>query len=272
MLSFAMLTLIACDKHDRLDDIVYVGEMAPQIYWEVNSTAVNAGTDVPFTAQYYTTGNYPISHCEVWYNIIESTSKQVSAPFVKSFSYVISTTSEVEQRISQCIKRYPHNESLWNDSLRAFLMTETFPTSNTLGKLSWGADEYSEENMDTYFGIGFMAHFKDSLEGRLKENVDASFVDWQSLCNNLGYADVFKNYIDSTFNENTDSYVYHFTDHTLPAEVEQVYTNATFADLINATTGYSVSYTKQYKMTAILKCFDTGNTVGQTLTKEITFN
>lgn len=267
-----LLMFVSCDKHDKLDDLVFVGQMPPQVYWEVNSTAVNAGSDVPFTSQYYTTGDYDISHCEVWYNIIESTSKQVSAPFVSSFSYSVTSTSEVEQRISQCIRRYPHNEEYWNDSLRAYVLDGVFPTSNTLGKLSWGATEYSEEYMDTYFGVGFMAHFKDSLEQILKSNVDASYVDYKSLCDNLGYAEEFKQYKDSTFNENTDSYDFFFKNHELPDEIDQIFQQATFADLINSSTGYSVSYTKQYSITAVLKCIDTNGNTGVALTKELTFN
>lgn len=271
-LALMSVVLIACDKHDNLDDLVFVGKMPPQVYWEVNSTAVNAGQDVPFSAQYYTTGESAISHCEVWYNVIETTSKQVSAPFVKSFSYTVSSTSEVEQRISQCIKRYPHDEAYWSDSLRAYVLEDNFPTSNTLGKLSWGATEYSEDYMNTYFGDGFMSSFKDSLEQILKADVDKSYVDYKSLCDALGYSEMFEQYVDSAFNENTDSYDKFFVNHELPAEVDQVYQNASFADLINSSTGYSVSYTKQYSMVAVLKCVDENGVAGVALTKELSFN
>ena len=89
--------LVSCDKHDSLDDLVFIGKMAPQVYWEVPSTTVSAGDDVDFSAQYYTTGERPISYCEVWYNTVESEDKQVSAPWVTCTTYSIVSSSVIER-------------------------------------------------------------------------------------------------------------------------------------------------------------------------------
>ena len=140
----AVALLAGCDKHDKLDDLVYVGKMAPQLQWTVTSTTINAGNSVPFTARYYTTAKTPISHLEVWYNITEVENKSVSAPFVSSFSYTIASEKTVERRINQKISEYPHDESRWNDKERSYNFEESFPTSSTLSKVSFGADKLYE--------------------------------------------------------------------------------------------------------------------------------
>ena len=56
-LMFGLLALVfaSCDKHDNMDDIVHVGEMAPHVHWTIPNTVVTAGSDVAFSVQYYTT-------------------------------------------------------------------------------------------------------------------------------------------------------------------------------------------------------------------------
>jgi outer membrane lipoprotein SlyB len=53
--------LSSCEKNDTLNDNVFIGEMAPQVYWEIGSCTVNAGSDVPFFVQYYTSGKIPLT-------------------------------------------------------------------------------------------------------------------------------------------------------------------------------------------------------------------
>ena len=92
---FGLLALVfaSCDKHDNMDDIVHVGEMAPHVHWTIPNTVVTAGSDVAFSVQYYTTEEeYPISHLEVWYDIHETVSKNVSAPWVVSTPYTVAST------------------------------------------------------------------------------------------------------------------------------------------------------------------------------------
>ena len=81
MLGLLGVFAVACDKHDKMDDLVLVGEMAPQVHWTIPNTVVSAGSDVAFSVQYYTTEEEtPISHLEVWYDVHETVSKNVSAP------------------------------------------------------------------------------------------------------------------------------------------------------------------------------------------------
>ena len=89
VLALACLAFVACDKHDKLDDLVFVGKMAPTVYWSVASTTVSAGDSVGFDAQYYTTGEAPVSHCEVWYNVMEVEAKEVTSAALPSISYTV---------------------------------------------------------------------------------------------------------------------------------------------------------------------------------------
>jgi len=82
---YSALLITACDKNDTLDDAVIVGNMAPHVYWELGSSTVTAGSNVPFTVQYYTTGTEEINKLEVWYNLTEEESKTVTCPWTKNF-------------------------------------------------------------------------------------------------------------------------------------------------------------------------------------------
>lgn len=277
----AVALLAGCDKHDKLDDLVYVGKMAPQLQWTVTSTTINAGNSVPFTARYYTTAKTPISHLEVWYNITEVENKSVSAPFVTSFSYTIASEKTVERRINQKISEYPHDESRWNDKERSYNFEESFPTSSTLSKVSFGAADWDSLQVIAYFGEDFMQNFKDSLYQILfvntkgsPEAVDKVFGDLRTLYSQMGGdgKDFVKLYVDSTYNENTTLYDKHFKNHEIPQALDSLYQTTSFADLIYNSTGASISYSKQFKLSAELRCYDTEGTYGKSLSSEITLN
>ena len=97
----SMLLCTACDLHDSLDDDVIVGNMAPQVYWEVGSSTVTAGSNVSFTTQYYTTGDAAIDHLEVWYNLSQQGAKTVNCPWTTTLTFTFTSTTTVEKRISQ---------------------------------------------------------------------------------------------------------------------------------------------------------------------------
>lgn len=275
ILTMALGVLVACDKHDTLDDQVFIGEMAPQVYWEVPNTTVSAGTDVAFTAQYYTTGERPLSHLEVWYNTVEVEDKQVSAPWVTSiaFSMVSSQTVERIPMTSTQVK-YMHNEEWWNDKERAYQFEATFPTSPTKSKVEWSNAAWDSTLVNRYFGETFMQYFKDSLERALKKDVDASYKDYSALyVAKGGDIRVFvEQFTDSTFNDNTQEYDKHFKNHELPAAIDSLYKACTFGDLIFKGGDYSISYKKQFSLNAILRCYDDKGTYGIALSKEITLN
>ncbi|MGB4414140.1 MAG: hypothetical protein WBI53_04550 [Paludibacter sp.] len=268
------LLITACDKNDTLDDAVIVGNMAPHVYWELGSSTVTAGSNVPFTVQYYTTGTEEINKLEVWYNLTEEESKTVTCPWTQTFTYNFVSTKSIEKRIAQKISEYTHNESYWNDSLHAYSFTAEFPTSNTLATTTWiKPSSFDTEKMKKYFGNDFMQHFKDSLFGLMKAT------DFQKMYLGLNLVDNFKVYLDSTKNENSGGWDYHFPKDAqgntpVPQAIIDIYNTIPFADLIynSSTTNYDVEYSRSYKVNAILKAFDKKGTIGLALSKEVSLN
>ena len=265
---------VGCDKHDKMDDLVFVGEMAPQVHWTVPNTVVSAGTDVAFSVQYYTTEEEaPISHLEVWYDIHETVSKNVSAPWVVSTPYTIASEISNIQRISTCIKKYEHKEENYNEKERAYKFDDTFPTSNTLGRVQWGGAEYSEDKVVANFGENFAENFKDSLYNYLVSNPDAAYKDFAKLVatDSIWNADLFKPYVTVSFDENSQTEYSHFVDHVIPAPLDSLFKALSFEDLIDDGKGnLSISYSRSYLINAQLKCLDTKGTAG--LTKLTTIN
>lgn len=276
--SLMFIALSSCEKHDFIDENVITGKIGPQAYWEVGSSTVSAGTNAPFKMQYYST-NSEIDHAEVWYNITEKLEKSVSCSWVTTFTYSYSSTTSEEKRISQIIKEYPHSMAVWSDSLHAYTIDSEFPVSGTLSTYSWvkpeefkGADSLK---MDAYFGEGYMQHFKDSLYSLMK------YADFKKMLLGLsvefGEGDSFKNYTDSTFDNNSNAFVYHFPNDSLnqlppPDKIKQLYDQLTFAQLIQGASGYNVEYKRSYSLKAIMRVYDVDGTYGTTVAKEIDIN
>lgn len=268
------LVLASCDINDPMDKDVLVGNMAPHIYWEVGSSTVNAGTNVPFTVQYYSTGKEAIDRLEVWYNLTEDESKTVSCPWTTTFTYSVVSSKSAQKRILQKISEYPHVATNWSDSLRAYSFKATFPTSNTLAATTWiKPSTYENDKMLKYFGQLFITQFKDSLFKLMK------VTDFQKMYLGLNLVPNFKIYLDSTKNDFTGGYNYHFPKDTqgntpVPQAIIDIYQNIPFSDLIlNKTTNvYEVEYSRSYKVNALMKCFDKKAVAGVSLNSEITLN
>jgi len=276
--AMALLSLVACDKHDKIDDLVFVGPMAPTVFWNVPSTTVSAGSDVPFTAQYYTTGTSPVDHLEVWYDVTEMESKSVSAPWMSTSSYSVVSEASIKRRISQKISAYDHNEGWWNSDHRAYEFGASFPTSNTLGKVTWSGAEFDSTNVKTYFGENFMQNFKDSLWNNFIEpNPINAYTNLYSLAkiqrDSAWCADNFLAYVVDTFDENSQTTFKHFQGDVIPQPVRDMYQELGFKQLIESNLGeLSISYTRQYILKAQLKCLDGDGTAGLSLFSEITLN
>ncbi|MDO9152244.1 MAG: hypothetical protein Q7U47_00775 [Paludibacter sp.] len=264
----------ACDLNDSMDDAVIVGKMAPHVYWEVGSSTVSAGSNVPFIVQYYNTGKEELDKLEVWYNLVEDESKAVSCPWTATFTYSVTSNKSVQKRISQKISEYPHVSTYWSDSLRAFSFKSTFPTSNTLATTSWvKPSTYDNNKMLTYYGQPFMTQFKDSLYKLMK------VTDFQKMYLGLGLVDNFKIYIDSTKNNNTGGWDYHFPKDAqgntpVPQIIINLYQNIPFSDLIlnKSTNTYDVEYIRSYKIKAIIKALDKKGTAGVSMSTDISLN
>lgn len=276
MLGFLGLAFVACDKNDKMDDLVFVGEMAPQVHWTVPNTVVTAGSDVAFFVQYYTTEeDAPISHLEVWYDVHETISKNVSAPWVVSTPYTIASEVSNVQRISTCIKTFEHKEENYNSVERAYKFEDVFPTSNTLGRVKWGGAEYSTDKVVANFGEDFMENFKDSLYNYLVSNPDAAYKDFAKLVStdSIWNEELFKPYSTISFDENSQTEYEHFVDHVIPAPLDSLFQTLSFEDLIDDGTGnLNISYSRGYLINAQLKCLDVKGTAGLTKLTDITLN
>lgn len=273
--SIMFIALSACEKHDYIDENVITGEVGPQAYWEVGSSTVSAGSSVPFKMQYYTTKS-DVVHSEVWYNLTEKIETSVSSPWVTTFTYSFSKTTTDEKRINQKIKEFPHSLAIWSDSLHAYTIESNFPISGTLGTYSWVKPEvFDSTKMDAYFGVGYMKHFKDSLYTQMK------YADFKKMLLGLaidfGGDDDFKHYTDSTFDTNSNGYVYHFPKNEegkspVPDKIKSLYDKLTFAQLIQGASGYNVEYKRSYSIKAIMRVYDAKGTYGTTVAKDIDIN
>jgi hypothetical protein len=265
------LGMTACEKHDFFDDKLITGNIGPQAYWEVGSAIISAGSSMPFEVQYYTT-TADIDHSEVWYNIIETQEKSVSCPWVTSFTYAINSIRSEEKRIAQKIHEYPHSLAVWSDSLHAYTFKAEFPISNTLSQFSWSKpDVFEPDKMETYFGAGFMQYFTDSLRTLMK------FADYKNMMLGMGLLEDFKQYTDSTFDANSDSYIYHFPKDAngntpVPADIDNLYGNIPFDRLIEGATGYNVEFKRNYSIEAQLRIYDKKGVYCATESKGININ
>jgi len=270
---FLLATFNSCEKHDFFDEHLITGEVGPQAYWEVGSSTVRAGSNVSFVAQYYSTVS-KIDYSEVWYSVSEKLTKSVSCPWLTSFSYSYTSETIEEKRISQKVAEYPHSQTVLSDSLRAYVFEDEFPLSGTLSVFSWRKPEqFDSARMNTYFGDGFMEHFKDSLYDLMQ------FADFQRMLLGMGLLEDFKIYTDSTEDVNTGGYVYHFPEDAegnrpVPSEIKAIYDGITFDKLIENTSesNYEVEFRRSYAIDAIMRVYDVRGVYGTTISKAIEIN
>ncbi len=289
MLALAALSLVACEKHDFIDDQVITGEVGPQAYWEVGSAMAAAGSEMDFEAQYYTSvKGATIDRSEVWYNITETIDKAIICPWISSFTYSVTKVETNEKRAQQKIKTFMHDDvAEYSDSLRAYAFEGTFPISGTLSPFQWvKPTNFNKEdslNVEAYFGDGFMQNFKDSLYQTLntRDEVYHSYSDFKKMFLGLGIREDFDAFTDSTYDANTASYIMHFkwnadsTDMPIPADITRLYNDSiNFAQLIQNTAenAYDVTYKRNYKIRAILRVYDNRGVYGTTVAKDIDIN
>lgn len=276
IVSFAIYGLMftalsSCEKHDFFDENAITGNVGPQAYWEVGSSTVSAGSNMSFVIQYYSTVA-DIDHSEVWYNITETQEKSVSCPWVTSFTYSYNSITSEEKRIAQKIQEYPHALAVWSDSLHANTFTGSFPVSGTLKPFAWVKPEvFDSTRMNTYFGTGYMQHFKDSLYNLMK------YADFKNMLLGMSLIVNFSQYTDSTFDSNSNGYVYHFPkdingDTPVPDAIHNLYNTITFDRLIESPSGYNVEFKRTYFLEARMRVYDTNNVYGTTVSKKIDIN
>lgn len=220
-LALFLISAASCEKHDLFDENTITGAVGPETYWTIESSMVKAGESMGFTGQYYSTVA-KIDHSEVWYELFEEEYKLVTASLIKAFTYSVTGNTTSQKRMLQTIQKYEHSEDLWNDSLRAYILTDKFPVSNTLSPISWVQPkdlEGFDKNLNAYFGESFAAEFKAGVTAKMNPTADernyAAYMNVLQGLSLLGDTIVTPNgdlmpYIkwmtDSAFNANTNTW------------------------------------------------------------------
>ena len=220
-LGLLLVAAASCEQHDPFDENTITGAVGPETYWTIESSMVKAGESMGFTGQYYSTVA-KIDHSEVWYELFEKEDKLVTASLIKAFTYSHTSNTTNQKRMLQTIQKYEHSEDLWNDSLRAYILTDKFPVSNTLSPISWVQPkdlEGFDKNLNAYFGESFAAEFKAGVTAKMNPTADernyAAYMNVLQGLSLLGDTIVTPNgdlmpYIkwmtDSAFNANTNTW------------------------------------------------------------------
>ena len=269
------LLITSCAKHDFFDEDTITGKVGPEAYWEVNSAVVSAGSSMGFSAQYYSTVS-TIDHSEVWYDIQETVERSVTCPWTVTFTYTLSRSLTEQKRVSQLIKEYAHAESLWSDSLHAYLLLGDFPVSGTLAPFEWKQPVvFDSTKMVQYFGPTYMEDFKEAVHKKMQ------YADYKNMYVGMGKVDDFMQYTDSTKDKNKGEgvYVYHFPKdadgkEVIPYAVDSIWQTMGFAELVeNSANGYyDVEYKRSYALNAIMRVYDVRGVYGRTVSKHIDIN
>lgn len=220
-LGLLLMTIASCEKHDPFDENTITGAVGPETYWTIESSMVKAGESMGFVGQYYSIVA-KIDHSEVWYELFEKEDKLVTASLIKAFTYSYTSSTTAQKRMLQTIASYPHSEELWSDSLRAYILDDRFPISNTLSPITWAQPkdlEGFDKNLHAYFGETFADDFKAGLTAKMNPTEDErhynaymQVLGGLSLLNDTiltpnGDRMPYQQWItDSTFNANTASW------------------------------------------------------------------
>ena len=224
-LGLLLMAVASCEKHDPFDKNTITGAVGPETYWTVESSTAKSGEGMNFVGQYYSTVA-EIDHSEVWYDLWEKEEKLVTASLIKAFTYSISSNTAQQKRILQTIASYEHADSLWNDSLHAYVLEDRFPISYTLAPVSWVQPkdlEGFDKNLHAYFGENFVSEFMAGLMPKMNPSAtERNYSAYMNVLQGLSLlTDTFETpngdrmpYIqwitDSTYNANTASWTKFF--------------------------------------------------------------
>ena len=175
-LGLLLMTVASCEMHDPFDENTITGAVGPHAYWTIESSMVKAGESMGFVGQYYSTVDRDyIDHSEVWYELFEVEDKVVTASLIKAFTYSVSSNITSQKRMLQTIQSYAHSEDMYSDSLRAYVLEDRFPVSNTLSPISWALPTDTigfNKNLYAYFGENFAAEFKAGVTAKMNPTED----------------------------------------------------------------------------------------------------
>ena len=220
-----LMTIASCEKHDPFDKNMITGAVGPETYWTVESSTVKSGEGMNFVGQYYSTVA-AIDHSEVWYELFEKEEKLVTASLIKAFTYSFASNTTKQKRMLQTIQSYAHSDSLWSDSLHAYVLADKFPVSYTLAPISWKQPKELvgfDKNLHAYFGENFAKEFMDGLMPKMNptatERHYAAYMNvfqglsllTDTILSPAGDSIPYLKWItDSTFNANTNSWNKYF--------------------------------------------------------------
>ena len=161
----------------------------------------------------------------------------------------------------QKIASYEFKEEYWNTDKRAYMVTSSFPTSNTLKTVEWV--EVTEFDQ-------FATVFQRDLYTELEKNEKIS--DLRILMVGLGVMETeeFKNVTDSTFNVNKNDWEY-FIKEDAKEQVKEKYFSIPFDKLIFDASNmvYKLNYQRSYILNANYRVFDKQGNIGSAEKKVI---
>lgn len=267
-LLLSIIIVVSCSTYDPIDEIARAGQQAPQVYWELKSTNVAAGSPVSYIAQYYIVDDkLTIDSIEIWYSTLENIETSVSCPLLTTFSFTMSSSTSSMVREFLRGQKYDFDSRLWDPNRKAYVMDTTFNTTNTLKKIEWKeVKEFEENKFNDYFPSNFATQFKDSLYGEMQvADFRKMFVSLEKMT-----AEEFISCTDSTLNPNTKKYDYFFKEESLPL-IQNTYNNISFPELIYDATNliYKIEYEKYYTLEAAVKVYDSRRIVGMSEKKVV---
>lgn len=160
--AMAMLLFTSCANHDPFGDKMDIGQVIPTVDWEQGSVVVKAGNYATFKGKYYTSGDKTIDHSEVWALIKRTQTAEATSKLTTSLAYTKSYTLSDTVRSSQSMASYPHSLAEWDG--HEYVLTDSFPTSRTLGPVTWATPvEWDQERFDTYYPATFAQEFVDHM-------------------------------------------------------------------------------------------------------------
>ncbi|MBR5328128.1 MAG: hypothetical protein IKV31_06270 [Paludibacteraceae bacterium] len=223
-LGLLLIATASCEQHDPFDENTITGAIGPHAYWTIESSMVKAGETMGFVGQYYSTVDRDyIDHSEVWYELFEVEDKVVTASLIKAFTYSVTSNITAQKRMLQTIQSYPHSEDMYSDSLRAYVLEDRFPVSNTLSPITWAQPTDTvgfNKNLYAYFGENFAAEFKAGVTAKMNPSEEErNYAAYMNVIQGLslltdtivtanGDRMPYVQWItDSTFNANTNTWV-----------------------------------------------------------------
>lgn len=264
------LMAIACEKHDKIDDLATIGQFVPTSYWELSSTEIKYGESVSFKGKYYTKES-SIKELSVWHDVNEHIAYTVECPLVTTFKYSVSFDSYKLVRQFQQLHNFVHKEDNWSQLDRAYLIDEKFKVSYTLSPVTMvDVSEFDQKQFDELFPDNFEQAFKDSVASKLQ------VMDYRKILtvdNPRMDTKTFDAALDSTFNENSGRYDYFFKNGK--EEVMKNYFKTIPFDSLTYKKDeqkFKINYVREYFLNSKFAVMDEENRIGFSENKQIKVN